>query len=101
MKIPKKIIIAGKRWVVKTNKRTNGASVEGSKGKITVGIKDKVFVVENFLHEVIEGILMERGHRYHNICGQQDCLLYLFSFNHDQFAQLIKDIEIALKDVIK
>ena len=101
MKLPKRVIIAGKTWTVKTNNKSNDARLDGSKGLIIIGTKDKTYITENFLHEVLGGILIERGHRYHRICDQRDYLDFLFSFDHFPFKSIISDLEIALKDVLK
>lgn len=94
MKIPKHIIISGKKYtVVLDPKRADG---EGDlvKKQITVGTAIKGDAVEIFLHEVLEAILYERGHRYTCYAEGNDGIRFVLS--HHEFENAVKDLAQAL-----
>ena len=101
MKLPKKVIIGGQEWLIKQNKSKGGGHFSGSKKTITIGTKYKGDAIITFLHEVIETILSERNHRYTIYGGLDGLENFLFSFNHEEFRNIIMDIALALKDVLK
>lgn len=100
-RIPKKIILCGKEWVVRIDKKARGGWFSSDKGEIVIGIKD--FNVEEihqiFLHEVIEGVLSYRLLRYKLPYDPADNGHYLFNFNHREFENTIVDVNLALKGI--
>ena len=100
MKLPKKVIIAGKEWIVKTNKNVSGGKFSTGSFSIEVGTKYPKDILDIFFHEVVEALLTERNLRYTIQRSQPENGDYLFNFNHEQFSQIIPDLIIALKDVI-
>ena len=99
MKYPKSVIIGGRDWTVKYKPKESGGSYDAGKSEIVVGTKHKKDILDIFLHETIEAILGERCHKY-NIYNTGNEKL-LFSFDHAEFNNLIPDIKVALKDIIK
>ena len=100
MKLPKSVIICGYKWkIVQVPEDSGGWFVNGEK-TIYIGGKIEKEKTEIFLHEVIEAILSDRGMRYSIYAtGTNDRLL--FSFYHYEFESIIKDITLALQDILK
>ena len=96
MKLPGSVIIAGQEWKIKTNK-ASGGSFRCDNGVITIGTEYPADVAETFLHEVLEALLTMRGCRYR---APED-VDYLFNFTHREFNNLMYDLALALKDVLK
>ena len=101
MKLPKTVIIGGQVWKIKTNKKLGGGRFWGKKNLIEIGTECPANIPSIFLHEVIEAILVERDCRYDQYGGMDGMENFLFSFYHKDFIQIIKDIDLALKDIIK
>ena len=99
--LPKKVIIGGQEWRIKANKKYGGAKFWGGRKLIEIGTKYKGDIANNFLHEIIEAILSERNHRYEIYGGMDGNENFLFNFTHEQFRNIIFDIGLALKDVLK
>lgn len=94
MKLPKKINICGKPYTVRLD--PNRADGEGDliKKIITVGGASKGDIPEIFLHEVLEAILFERGHRYASYAEGNDGLRFVMS--HHDFENVVKDLSGAI-----
>lgn len=102
MKLPKKIVICGCDWTVKTRPDAGGGYFNTGPAEIIVGTKFKQEIPEVFLHEVTEAILTERCLRYRMVRGQdQENGDLMFVMNHQQFQDFIKDLAFALKDYLK
>ncbi len=101
MKLPKKIIIAGKEWKVKKLPNQGGGSFESCPPEICVGTKWRSEIAISFIHEALEAILTERMHRYKLPYVAEDNSNYMFVMNHEQMAQVSRDLALALKDVLK
>ena len=98
MKLPKKVIIASKEYVVKVDPNSIEGNFTGETNTITVGTRYPHLIEELFIHEVTEAILNERGHRY--TAYIEPCGRALFIFNHAEFENIVRDLVLALKDVI-
>ena len=101
VKLPKKVIIAGREYKVEVVKGKGGGHFDSSKPLITIGTAFTQETPGVFLHEVAEALLAERRLRYqinHNPLSNGD---YLFVMNHDQFEDFIFDLAYALKDYLK
>ena len=90
--------IAGQEWTVKQDKNKSGGWFDSKKNQIIIGTKYPQESTETFLHEVIEAVLNNRGHRYP---GRVNGDPYLFNLNHAEFSNVVCDIVFALKDVFK
>lgn len=99
MKIPKKIFICGAEWrIIQTNKKIGGFFRSKDKFiKVNVGSK---YINEIFLHEILEAIMANRGLRYdkYGLELQED---FKFVFSHAEFEQMVRDVAMALKDMLK
>lgn len=102
LKIPKTLTIAGKTYKLEFNKNTRGGHFSTGEQKIQIGkgYGSELFY-EVLLHEVIESVLTERDLRFSKPAVKQENGNYLFSFNHEQFEQAVKDIAYALKGFLK
>ena len=79
---PKSVVIAGKKYsIVLDPKRMDGEGDINTK-RITVGTAIPGDSVEIFLHEVLEVILYERGHRYASYAEGNDGLRFVMT-HHD------------------
>ena len=102
MKLPKKVIICGQDYKVIRKKKLLGGYFKSGNQEIGVGTNlTPQHILETFLHEVIEAILTERNLRYQLGYSTPDNGDYLFSFTHKDLENLVKDIQIALKGVLK
>lgn len=102
MELPKKVIIAGLEVVVRTNSKEAGGSYDYKKNKpvIVIGTRDPEDVLSIFLHECFEAICYERMHRYReDYAGTKDGMLFILT--HKEFDNAIRDLALAVKDIIK
>lgn len=101
MRLPRTVTIYGKQYVLKKDKTRNGACVFWETNEIIIGTAEKQNVLTNFLHEVIEQILVENHHRYenHHIQAQRGDLVFVF--NHQEFENLIPQVALAIKGILR
>lgn len=95
--IPSSVLICGAEWDIKLNPKEGRGWFNGAKFEIGIGTKHSKDVPMIFLHEVIEAIITDRGHRYKIFHETNEKLL--FSFNHAEFENIVRDIALALRDV--
>ena len=100
MKLPKRIIIASTPWEIKYDKKQSGGSFREKDKLIIIGTLLKKHVLDTYLHEIIEAVLSIRNFRYFIYPGSGNEKIQ-FSFNHADFENLIPDILMAIKDIIK
>lgn len=100
MKLPKSVIINGYKWNVKEDPNMYGGGFECKNKTIIIGGVVPNEKLEIFLHEVAEAVLTTRGHRY-NMYGNGTNDRLLFSLYHHELENVIKDVMIAIKDIIK
>ena len=101
MKLPKTVTIYGKQYTVEKDRTRNGACVLSDTSEIVIGTAEKGRVLINFLHEVIEEILVENHHRYENHHLRPDRGDLVFVFNHQDFENIVPQIALAIKGIIK
>lgn len=92
MKIP----ISGGQWEVKTKSDLYGGAFTSGTQEIVVGIGVPKMVPTIFLHEILEAILTERGHRFTTNPEEGNGGM-LFSFNHREFDNVTRDLALALE----
>ena len=78
----------------------DGASFNSYTSEIIIGDDGEDGDLDMYLHEVLEAILQCRAHRYHVYCDTSN-EKKLFSFDHAEFTNIVKDLAIALKPIIK
>ena len=98
-KLPKTVIIGGRNWNVeyKKDKNDNNSEAFNSKSLIKIRCTSPDYIVEDFLHEIAESIMVERGYRF----SSHDINNYRFVMNHQEFESFIIDLRLSLKDVLK
>ena len=104
MKLPKTILICGRTYRVKEDKKLLGGKFFCGEQTIFIGTKDKPHqdeLLNIILHEIIEVILTERNLRYRLPYTETENGHYLFNFNHYDFENWITDLACALKPFIK
>ena len=101
MRLPKTVTIYGKEYRIVKIPIRNGACVNEVKNEIEIGTLEKGRILNNFLHELIELILVENFCRYDNHYTNPKDSDNVFVFNHRDFENIIPQIALALKDIIK
>ena len=98
MRLPTSVIIAGRTWKVLYDKDVQGGEWYSQPGVIKIGPtssdEEKIGI---FVHEILEAILTTRNYRYDNYPDGND----LFVFNHREFINIVKDLTLALRGVLK
>ena len=96
--LPKKIWINGEQWTVEMNpKIQKSQAVWERHPTITIGTcgASDEYILGEFLHEVIEAVLMTKHLRY----GSNSHMFFLF--DHKDFTSAVMDIVMAVKDCWK
>lgn len=99
MKLPKTANISGKTYTVRGNPKTWGGTGRKGKQEIVVGThrsQKPERIAENYIHEVIECVAVERRLRYE--ANDEELV---FVMNHKQFDDLAADVATALRPVMK
>lgn len=101
MRLPKKVLIYGKEYTVVKDPSRNGACVYEKDNIIEIGTLEKGRILNNFLHEVIELILVENFCRYdnHYTCPRDKDMVFVF--DHRDFENIVPQIAIAIKGILK
>jgi len=101
IKLPKSINVQGYTWKIEKVKDSNGGSFKFSKNPvIKIGTENPLCIVENFLHEVLELILLEQMCRfsdYHEIVSNETLM---FVMNHNQFEIVVKQLAGFVSELI-
>lgn len=97
MRLPSKVTIGGRTFPV-TRVSGDGGQFRLSSPLLEVGRggTDEE-QMQTFIHEVLEMVLTERCHRYE---GYPDTN-FMFMLDHRQFCEVVKDLHLALKGVLK
>lgn len=105
MRFPKKVIIADKKFDVICDSGKLGAHFDYPKRQIKIGTKHKKESFDNFVHEIMEISLVERGMRYRNdkkrTIGDFCNCEVLISGNHDQFECVASDVALIIEPMLK
>ena len=96
LKIPKSIIIAGKKWKIRTTDRNGGGWFDAAKATISISKKYSQDVADIFIHEVLESIIAERNCRYKLSRTPQENGDLMFIMNHKEFEIVCSDLAYAL-----
>lgn len=99
MQFPKKVIICGRTYTVKTCKKTADGTGYLHEQKIIIGTKglsdERQF--DTFLHEVAELVACDRQFRY----GYGGSEGSIFVMNHKEFEHFMTDLAATLWPIIK
>ena len=99
MRLPKTVQISGKTYTVKKNDKRWGGSLRTGSQEIVVGTeKDQSShrIFNNFTHEIIEAVTLERKLRYEAADDE-----IIFVMTHKQFDDFAKDVATAIRPMIK
>ena len=100
MRIPKSVMIDGRKWKVILDPKDGGGWFSSNKSTISVGIAHGMEHAWNvFLHECAEAILTMLWLRYQKAKDVQGNGDYVFVMNHDQFEVFINNLSIAIRGV--
>lgn len=102
IKLPKVVTINNIPFKVTKDRKLVGGKLCYETSTITVGSKDLADceVLENFLHEVAEVSMIERGMRSSRCKPSTDSYEYIFTGEHRQFADMIADVSSVMNKVI-
>ena len=80
-----------------------GAKFSYEKAEITIGTKKLADceVLDNFLHEVAEISMVERGMRGTKCKPQTSAPEYMFSGGHRAFSDVVTDVSTVVSDLMK
>lgn len=98
MKLPKFVNICGHKVPVLTDPDRGDGEYDMTSKIITIGTASPASVPEIFLHEVLEAILHERGHRFSLYTEGNDQLRFVLT--HLEFENVCKDILAAFPKII-
>ena len=102
MRLPKTVNIGGKEFKVKRDKTWPDARgrINIEKRVLTVGSMDRLpdIAFETFLHEVMEGSLLENSLSFHRNANPDD---YFYRMNHAEFSRVADDVACAIRPMIK
>jgi len=103
MKIPKTVIIVGKTWRVKIDKKSRGGWFDTDKSVIELGTKDmgKEEIMQMYFHECWEAILANRNMRYKLPYLGADNGNYMFVFDHSKMEHAVVDFYLAIRESLK
>lgn len=99
MKLPKHVLICGKKFTLKQNKAHDGGSFDEATLTIEIGTLDPDEVAENFLHEIGEAILAIRDFRFVPQKHELENGDYRFFLDHKDWQTFAKDLAIALRGI--
>lgn len=97
-KFPKTVKICGHTYTVLLDKTRADGTGSPSDKVIVVGTANPREAREIFIHEVIESILFERGHRYASYSEGNDGLRFVM--DHHEFENICKDVLAAFPHII-
>lgn len=96
LKIPKSVVISGKRWKVVVDPKNGGGWFDGAKNIISIGTKYPQDISDIFIHEVLECILTENNLRYSLGRTPKENGDLIFSFNHKEFEAVCANLAFTL-----
>ena len=94
MRLPKTVNISGKTYTVDRDENRWGGLCSTGRQRIVVGTaRDQTAqrIFTNYIHEVLEGVLLERKLRYESADDE-----VVFIMTHKQFDNFAKDVATAL-----
>ena len=103
LRLPKIAKVNNIPFNVVKDKKFTGGKLTYENSTITIGTKNLADceILENFMHEVAEISMIERGMRSSRCKPQSESYEYVFSGEHRQFADMIADVSSVIDIVIK
>jgi DNA-binding transcriptional regulator WhiA len=95
------VTCASKKYKIVYHPNRSGGQFHTKSKEIHIGKRcSKQDALEVLLHEIAEVILVERNLRYAQEKENKENGDYLFSFNHGEFEMFIKDLTLAIQEII-
>ncbi|KKL89078.1 hypothetical protein LCGC14_1918270 [marine sediment metagenome] len=103
MRLPKRVKINGIPFDVVKDPKTMGGKFSYDDTKIEIGTKKLADceVLENFLHEVAEISMVERGMRSARCKPTAEATEFVFSGNHRMFSDVVTDVSNIVSDLMR
>ncbi len=103
MRLPKRVKINGIPFDVIRNTKKMGGKFSYADAKIIIGTKKLADceILENFLHEVAEISMVERGMRSTRCKPTAESPEYTFSGNHRMFSDVVTDVSNIVSDLMR
>jgi len=92
----KRIKILGNDWTLEVKKKLSGGHFNATTRKIEIG---EIGLMENFMHEVAEAILVERLLRYMQYVDDTNDGI-AFVMNHKEFSLFCQDLLTAITPIL-
>ena len=103
MKLPRKVMINHRNWMVVKENTHSGANFNYEDSTIRIGTcknSDRE-VLANMIHEVGEISCVERGVRAQKSMMSNESKDYIFTCNHDRFCDVMNDVSRVVGDIMK
>lgn len=100
MKLPRKVTISGRDYIVRRNRNdsTGRGSGRFDTGVITIGSDgDPEQAIETYVHEVMEIAMLQNDLRY-NRDGTGD---FIYQMTHTEFSRYSEDVTRAIRPMLK
>ena len=103
MRLPRKVKVNGIPFNVTKDRTTMGARFSYPNATITIGTKklSDGEVLENFIHEIAEISMIERGMRSTRCKPDTESDEYIFCGDHRAFSDVITDVSTIIGDLMK
>jgi hypothetical protein len=103
MRLPKKVCINNRPWMVIKNKKTSNCSFSYRDMKINIGTNknSKREILGGFIHEVSEISCVERGVRATKDTIQHEANDMVFVGDHEKFSSVMNDVSRIISDIMR
>jgi uncharacterized protein YpbB len=99
MKLPRAVILSGKKFKVTVDASRDDGECDLENMVMIVGGKNLSDILENFMHECFETILVIRSNRYTVYAEGNDKIKFVL--DHAEFENAVKDFALAMEGVVK
>ena len=99
MKLPRYVILSGKKFKVTVDLTRDDGECDLENMIMTVGGKNPGDLLENFMHEAFETILVIRSNRYTVYAEGNDKIKFVL--DHAEFENAVKDFALAMEGVVR
>ena len=103
MRLPKKVRINNRPWVIEKDNKKSVCSFDYHNMKIKIGtsVNSKREILTGLMHEVAEISAVERGIRCTKDMLQHEANDHVFTSSHKQFADMVSDVSSIIGDMMK
>lgn len=97
MKLPKSLLICGKKRKITYDPKSSGGECDLTTGDIKVGTSNKDSILEILIHEIAEFILHSQGHRYSRYEDGNDGLRFVL--DHHAYENFIHELAAVVEQM--